>query len=502
MLQPAILTGIFNSPSPTTGKDSISVASCTVEDLLNVHLKPISGTTINGRICIPEYQRSYVWKERQINKLLNDLGEHAKNPKEKKSLYYLGSIILHHDGDRLNIIDGQQRLTTMLIMNSFLPEKLPSAISYHSPETIGNIRFVHSYLKAIADRQIPAFPDLNFSDIVCFSKINVTLIITKSEDLAYTFFETQNTGGIRLGGTDIAKAHHLRAIDCKKMIAFQARRWEHRATEEIEHCIKNLIKVRYWNFKRWQNFPFYRDPQGIKETIIDEFTERTIHQQQDISFYYATVQKQGHRSFHMNESPFRHIRQPLYDGNNFLEYINEYVELNELLFKSSSDHRLSDNFITIRRMLLHGKDGTVFLKELFEIALTSYVSRFGFDRLFEVSLWLYRYVYSKRVEMERNVREDSIFKFARDNKLIDTILYSYTIDEVLDELKRFQYQFSSNNLEENQFKGKHVQSIKHYFMSLGIDSFTTAKEMSKDGAFDKALIHGINKVLSQYNDND
>ena len=44
-------------------------------------------------------------------------------------------------------------------------------------------------------------------------QIEFTLVITQSEDDAYQFFETQNTGGVRLSGPDIIKAHHLRAID-------------------------------------------------------------------------------------------------------------------------------------------------------------------------------------------------------------------------------------------------------------------------------------------------
>jgi len=103
MLEPSILSAILNSPSPTASKsenDLIAVASCTVEDLFNVHLKPLPGTAITGRICIPEYQRSYVWKERQINKLLNDLFEHAKDPDKRKplitwvALYYIMMAIV------------------------------------------------------------------------------------------------------------------------------------------------------------------------------------------------------------------------------------------------------------------------------------------------------------------------------------------------------------------------------------------------------------------------
>ncbi|OLY90705.1 hypothetical protein BUE76_01425 [Cnuella takakiae] len=488
---------INNQQTSKFTNEPVEVVSCTLEDLLLVQQKPLPSKSITGHISIPEYQRPYVWKERQVNKLLNDLAEHAKLPVAERPLYYLGSIILHQDGDKLHIIDGQQRLTTLLILNSFLRYKVNANIAYHLPESIENIRHVHSYLKAIANGEVPAFADIHFEDIVCLAQINVTLIVTQSEDLAYTFFETQNTGGVRLSGPDIAKAHHLRAIDSNKTIAYQARRWEHWPPQKIEHCIKNLIKVRYWNFKSWQAFPLYRDERSIKETIIDEFTERTVHQAEDLSFYYALVQKQGHHAFQMNESPFRHIRQPLYDGNNFLDYIQEYLELHDILFQSSSDHRLPDPFILFRNQLLHGRDGTVFLKELYEILLTAYVSRFGFERLFEAGLWLYRYVYSLRVSMARNVREDSIFAFARAQMIVDKILYAYTINEVLDELKQFRYGFDTANTEEGQSKAKHVQSVTRYFHLQGIDTFSSAKEMCTNNLFDKALVSGIYTLLKQ-----
>lgn len=55
---------------------SVQVASCTLQELLNTNQHAIPNTRIAGQLTIPEYQRPYVWREKQINRLLNDLIEY------------------------------------------------------------------------------------------------------------------------------------------------------------------------------------------------------------------------------------------------------------------------------------------------------------------------------------------------------------------------------------------------------------------------------------------
>ena len=463
----------------------LEVISCTLEDLLLCNQKAILDSEICGQITIPEYQRPYVWQEKQINRLLNDIIEHQENDVEKP-MYYLGSMIIHKDGDKLNIIDGQQRLTTMLLFNSFYENPIDSKISYESPLSIEKIKKNHSYLKKLHNEDSDFFTAF-ITNKPDFNTINVTLVITNSEDLAYTFFETQNTGGVRLSGADIIKAHHLRAIKSKEEIAQQAMKWESFANHKIERVTEQLIKIRYWNNNNWKIFPFSRDAKGLKETVIEEFSEKTIHQDIDISHYFYVTKTKEDNIVPFLESDYRHIRQPLYDGNNFMNYVYEYAELHSILFERSEHPKISNSFYDFRKSLLHGHDGTVFLKELFEISLITYVSRFGFSMLFEVSLWLYRYVFSLRVSVKRNVTEKGVFSFAYNEKLIDKILQSYTLEELLEWLKKFNYSFDANNVKDSSSKGKHVIYLKEYF-----GFFTNAKEMSEKNKFDKLLVHLIN----------
>lgn len=63
---------------------------------------------------IPVFQRPYSWKEDQVTELFDDINDAFR---ESYSYYFLGSIILTNTNDtELEVIDGQQRLTTLTIL--------------------------------------------------------------------------------------------------------------------------------------------------------------------------------------------------------------------------------------------------------------------------------------------------------------------------------------------------------------------------------------------------
>lgn len=75
----------------------------------------------NNLIKVPDYQRDYVWKTgSEIEEFWQDLEEHfedLKNSPEKNGLF-LGNLILCNpeDSDIFQIVDGQQRITTIFIL--------------------------------------------------------------------------------------------------------------------------------------------------------------------------------------------------------------------------------------------------------------------------------------------------------------------------------------------------------------------------------------------------
>lgn len=91
---------------------------------------------LDGRtFFIPDYQRGYRWTSQQVEELLQDLLTFAINKKDTDSYYCLQPIVVRNDviKNRLEVIDGQQRLTTIKILlhylrNDFTEEKWKNRI--------------------------------------------------------------------------------------------------------------------------------------------------------------------------------------------------------------------------------------------------------------------------------------------------------------------------------------------------------------------------------------
>ena len=77
---------------------------------------------------IPNYQRQYSWTNEQLEVLWDDLYEEYKNQNNK--CYFLGSIVVVKTGDYLDIIDGQQRITTLMIMMDVLRKTFSEEINF------------------------------------------------------------------------------------------------------------------------------------------------------------------------------------------------------------------------------------------------------------------------------------------------------------------------------------------------------------------------------------
>ena len=87
---------------------------------------------IEKEIYVPNYQRAYSWevakegekKKRQADLFLEDVMNHVENEAKVKENFYLGNFLYESDGEKFAIIDGQQRLTTIIILLSVLNKLL------------------------------------------------------------------------------------------------------------------------------------------------------------------------------------------------------------------------------------------------------------------------------------------------------------------------------------------------------------------------------------------
>ena len=92
----------------------------------------------NKKLKIPDYQRPYTWSNKSAIALFNDIFREYKN---NKNDYRIGSSILHQESENYNIVDGQQRLTTLTILLNLLgqKEKLPLLDQIFNPLSFNSI---------------------------------------------------------------------------------------------------------------------------------------------------------------------------------------------------------------------------------------------------------------------------------------------------------------------------------------------------------------------------
>jgi uncharacterized protein with ParB-like and HNH nuclease domain len=78
-----------------------------------------------NKFIIPEYQRPYAWTDEQIQTLFEDIVEYTENNNE--STYFLGAIVSYeNEHNEQEIIDGQQRITSLFLLLRALYSKLDS----------------------------------------------------------------------------------------------------------------------------------------------------------------------------------------------------------------------------------------------------------------------------------------------------------------------------------------------------------------------------------------
>ncbi|WP_430467976.1 DUF262 domain-containing protein [Winogradskyella ouciana] len=65
---------------------------------------------------VPDYQREYVWKpDDQVEQFLIDIDNEFNPDSEEQKSYFIGSIIIVENRGKYDVIDGQQRLTTIVL---------------------------------------------------------------------------------------------------------------------------------------------------------------------------------------------------------------------------------------------------------------------------------------------------------------------------------------------------------------------------------------------------
>ncbi|SFG29798.1 DUF262 domain-containing protein [Neptunomonas qingdaonensis] len=425
-------------------------------------------TNAHCPLALDSYQRAYVWGEKKIVQLLTDFQQfiEAQATQNKNSYppthYYMGSILLHKhsgaDGISCFVIDGQQRLTSLAIMYWLLKNELPNHIQFcfRSPRSMVNIKKAKQTMLALLEK--------NALSVKIFDVLRFTVITVMREDLAFTFFDTQNNRGVPLGGTDLLKAFHLRAIHSDKINLVEqlqshcARRWEQVQTQGRlgqsnlgNDFAPELFHYYLWRSRNWTGTDVV-ELESLDELLI-HFGDRSAEAEiGEVVLYPASNNQWGKQlrltanndymlqpsTFNIGNSaaylPFA-LRQPISRGVGFFLYAEKYSALLNLLLNSQSpDPEVRAMQVFYEQVVTKL---SAYLQSLYRLALLAYFDRLGSKGLLSFALWLNHRFGAIRLR-QADIRRETPLKFLRDAKrnLLDVIAFAYRGEDVIQYLKQ------------------------------------------------------------------
>jgi uncharacterized protein with ParB-like and HNH nuclease domain len=249
-----------------------------------------------NKFIIPEYQRPYAWTDEQIQTLFDDLVEYTEN--ENESSYFLGTIVSYeNDDNEQEIIDGQQRITSLFLLLRALYSKLNSmtetrevknfkgqieaalweqdelTAEVHYEKTLivskvmrdeGNETFANILINGAIKKGAKDNYSLNyklFTELIekyatnepelffwfirnVLNKAILLPITADSQDTALTIFSTLNDRGLALSDADIFKAKIYNHLDTERKATF-IEQWQ-QLDVEAANANESIQKLFYY----------------------------------------------------------------------------------------------------------------------------------------------------------------------------------------------------------------------------------------------------------------
>lgn len=302
---------------------------------IEVHKKSVSELLESGKsklFVIPEYQRPYAWTEEEVETLFEDLWEFAVTTggTERESSYFLGSVVSYENNNEQEIIDGQQRITSLFLLLRTIYTKLTSTPpSERTPEAENFIRKIepaiwktnkltgtvdysgilltsrvinnegneilrkiletgkadgnakdnysknYRHLQKLLDEHSTENPLMVYEFIYALLNQAILLPITAdSQDTALTIFSTLNNRGLPLSDADIFKAkiyNHLEKDEKKDFIEC----WKD-LDEQANSANESIQQLFYYNmfYLRALEGDIKTTTPGVRKYYLDSNSKR------------------------------------------------------------------------------------------------------------------------------------------------------------------------------------------------------------------------------------
>ena len=304
-------------------------------------------------LSIPDYQRPYEWGGEQVEQLLKDIENAGDRP------YLMGTVILHQVGDRYDIVDGQQRLLTLTLLAKaveVIPESMPllEAEVRHKKSQF----FLWNNHRLIQDK-LNGRSFARLADNIQFHVI--TIQGRNALDLAYTFFDSQNSKGAKLTDYNLLKAHHLQFIpDSEESLAKAHNEfWEARNDRHGLLFGELLRRIRMWSRGEERD---RRAERGVYNEFVSQCEPSEVEQREHLlnryqqpfafrSWYRENGRVVLNMKYPMNEGedllPME-IPQTIEGGDAFFLYAKRYYKVYEQLFKNTEP--VTESVLFVRKL--------------------------------------------------------------------------------------------------------------------------------------------------------
>jgi len=406
---------------------------------------------LDQELSLPDYQRPYRWTTENVLQLLEDI---RRSQVEGKLEYRIGTTIFFHNENRkLEIVDGQQRLTTILLIAKVAGSggiTAESTLLYpaNSVDAIQeNHRFIEGWMRENTNDRGKALAEYLLKNC----KFMEIVVDDLSE--AFQMFDTQNGRGKSLEAYNLLKAYHIRAMEqnTQEERIQCDRDWEgatqYDATPDIQNdpnvdILGQLFREQLFKGRLWCRND---DAKDFTKDDIGEFKGFTIDKNHPINFpfqnpfllqyltekFYRNVLSGAIGTKTRLESgetdkanPFVNISQTIINGKAFFEYVGTYVELYKRMFIELGSYQLAEfkKFFYLQCLIynpqttvwedakyrtnafqdtnyLSRRTGDTYLREAYKSICFVLLDKFGEKTLLKYHKILYRLIYQVRLQV-------------------------------------------------------------------------------------------------------
>ena len=386
-------------------------------------------TVLEAPLSIPPYQRPYMWEKKQVEQLLNDIRYNKRHSSEH---YRIGSLITCLNERHFDIVDGQQRVTTLLLILRCLKpsyrNNLFNNLQYNHSLSYKHLKQNRMIIEKWIQDNIANEKEIFFNYILNNCELVVVTVYNISE--AFQMFDSQNGNGKELEPYNLLKAYHLRAIKDRDNQERQIREkchinWENAVKSSLPNgqnfdVLKQLFSEQLYKSRIWSKGNVaYR----FAKKDIDEFKgfSKIQYPYQNISllmFFEWLKNQEGIKEKlvdrdNNSDDPnfiknFMNVNQDIVDGEIFFQYVETYVAMYKRLFLDSLHNKTLEEFQNFYNDYCfykgYGRMGDTYLRELFKALVFCFYDKFGITK-FEPRFYkiLYAFVYRIRIQQSRVV---------------------------------------------------------------------------------------------------